>query len=63
MPPPQAEESPQDRARDMTRRQAYGVQLLGGMLSRIPPPAPEEMDKWSETAWRWADSLLRTESS
>ncbi len=61
MPPPQPQQS--DRARDMSRRQAYGVQLLGGMLSRIPPPSPEEMDKWSETAWRWADSLLRTESS
>ena len=26
-------------------------------------PEDNEMDKWFSTAWRWADSLLRTESS
>ncbi len=60
MPSPQPQ-SP-DRARDMTRRQAYGVQILEGMLSRIPPPNPGEMEVWARTAWRWADVLIATEN-
>lgn len=46
----------------MTRRQAYGVQILEGMLSRIPPPNPGEMEVWARTAWKWADVLIATEN-
>ncbi len=61
-PTPEAESSSnQDRARDMTRRQAYAVEILKGMLSRNPPPRANEMVEWARTAWKWADVLIRTE--